>query len=739
MRRLFLPFALLAVACGGSGGGPSGPPVPERTIASIAVTPASARVDVGRTVQFRATARSAAGSALSGVTFTWEVSNPAVASIDASGLATGRAAGEVTVRATARGRTGTARLEVREISPVAIEAIAPVELVPGEAATITGRGFADTPENNAVTVGGADAEVTSASATELEIVVPRECLPAGPAEVRVTVEGNVSGLATHPIRPLVEPFELEPGRQTIVTGPEVCLQFAASEEFLVGVQSTRVTSDGLSGLRVHARLPETAASALVPSASRPTRSGPSVPTARDPIPELLELQREGELRLRREERRLEASADLSTAALRARAGGRTLAPAAVPEEGETMEVRVPDFRTNGCTVFETITAVARRVGENVIFVEDVENPPGGFTADQYGALSEFFDEDNLPTLVDYFGEIPDIDDNGRVVVVVTRKLNEWLETFGAIGFVTAVDLVDRGTCPSSNTGEFYYSIAPDPSGEAGRPFQAVDMFFTQRILLAHEVAHVIQFGRRFMVPDATAFLPAWQAEGQATLAEEVVGFAVRDRAPGNNYGEAVILEDVALNWHLGAFGDLVSYFGFRNPNTRVAGAPERCTFLSNLGPCVGGMIYGVSWSFLRWLSDTFGPAMPGGEQAIHRALIEHPGEGVTNLEEVVGAPMEDLLPKWAASLYLDDRVEGLDPDLEWTSWNLFSLDQEVVESARLKPYRPLPAGVGERVLVAPGSSAYWLLGGESASSLLVRADELNSLPSGIQVWVVRTR
>ena len=45
--------------------------------------------------------------------------------------------------------------------------------------------------------------------------------------------------------------------------------------------------------------------------------------------------------------------------------------------------------------------------------------------------------------------------------------NEGVATVSATGFVTAVDLVPRATCPSSNQGEYYYSIAPDPAGEAG--------------------------------------------------------------------------------------------------------------------------------------------------------------------------------------------------------------------------------------------------------------------------------
>src|SRR5688572_8542870 len=146
-------LATAALACGGGGaGGPQGPPNPAANVASVVVSPSIATVDEGLSTQFTATAFDASGQPLTGVTFQWEVTNPAVADVDATGRATGRAAGQVQIRATANAKTGTAQLTI--IVRPFIGAVAPATIVEGQPATITGRGFLTLPVGNRVTVGG---------------------------------------------------------------------------------------------------------------------------------------------------------------------------------------------------------------------------------------------------------------------------------------------------------------------------------------------------------------------------------------------------------------------------------------------------------------------------------------------------------------------------------------------------------------------------------------------------------
>src|SRR5207247_1744829 len=81
-------------------------------VASVAVSPASASVQVGQTVQLAATPRDANGNPLSGRAVSWASSNTAVATVSGSGLVTGVTAGSATITATSEGQGGTATITV---------------------------------------------------------------------------------------------------------------------------------------------------------------------------------------------------------------------------------------------------------------------------------------------------------------------------------------------------------------------------------------------------------------------------------------------------------------------------------------------------------------------------------------------------------------------------------------------------------------------------------------------------
>jgi hypothetical protein len=86
-------------------------------VASVAVTPSSASVQAGQTVQLTATPKDANGNALTGRTVAWATSNAAVATVSASGLVTGVVAGTATITATSEGKSGSAAITVSVAPP----------------------------------------------------------------------------------------------------------------------------------------------------------------------------------------------------------------------------------------------------------------------------------------------------------------------------------------------------------------------------------------------------------------------------------------------------------------------------------------------------------------------------------------------------------------------------------------------------------------------------------------------
>jgi hypothetical protein len=108
VRRLALtisiPFLLTQSACD-SGVGPG-------DVATVTVAPSSTRLAVGDALQLTATAAAGDGTVLSGRATTWQSSDPAAATVDASGLMSAVAIGTATITATVEGKTGTAAVSV---------------------------------------------------------------------------------------------------------------------------------------------------------------------------------------------------------------------------------------------------------------------------------------------------------------------------------------------------------------------------------------------------------------------------------------------------------------------------------------------------------------------------------------------------------------------------------------------------------------------------------------------------
>ena len=92
--------------------------VPLVPVASVTVSPASASVMAGSTVQLTATPKDASNNPLTGRVVTWSSANTALATVNGSGLVTGVAAGgPVTITATCETKTGTSAITVTPRPP----------------------------------------------------------------------------------------------------------------------------------------------------------------------------------------------------------------------------------------------------------------------------------------------------------------------------------------------------------------------------------------------------------------------------------------------------------------------------------------------------------------------------------------------------------------------------------------------------------------------------------------------
>ncbi len=102
-KHSLIGFALLLAACGDSLTSPPPPPPP---VASVAVSPGTASVQVGQNTILTAVTLDANGGTLSGRAVTWSANPQAIATV-ANGVVTGVSAGLVTIAATSDGNGRT--------------------------------------------------------------------------------------------------------------------------------------------------------------------------------------------------------------------------------------------------------------------------------------------------------------------------------------------------------------------------------------------------------------------------------------------------------------------------------------------------------------------------------------------------------------------------------------------------------------------------------------------------------
>src|SRR5438132_1696904 len=101
---------------------------PPPAVASVDVTPPSASVQAGQTVQLTATPKDAGGTPLSGRTVTWSSSNTAVATVSNSGLVSGVTPGSATITATSERKSGTSSVPVTNVPVATVQAGQTVQL-----------------------------------------------------------------------------------------------------------------------------------------------------------------------------------------------------------------------------------------------------------------------------------------------------------------------------------------------------------------------------------------------------------------------------------------------------------------------------------------------------------------------------------------------------------------------------------------------------------------------------------
>ncbi len=488
-----------------------------------------------------------------------------------------------------------------------------------------------------------------------------------------------------------------------------------AREYQVIVMSAGQTVDGLTPIRFRA---QSAASANVVSDEGGRLVSGEFSTSEPPASDVLGFHRrpDGDRHL---ELQMMALDELRRVGARpaktSRAtGARDLRPslaglgAAVPSVNDVVRITsaVAPGGSLSCSVSTPIDGVVKTVGQNFVIVEDPA-AAGLLSAADYQDLDAELDDFVAPVDHSYFGNPADLDGNGRTIAFFTRQVNR-LTPPGSqgivIGFFTNVDLADPVDCPSGNEAEIIWLIAPDPDGEVGPPVSTAFVKQIARGLVAHEFQHLLNAQQRVTLGNGTFAdtEDSWLNEGMSHIAEEVSGFHRIGLGPRANRGYA---EFGASQAGIDVFGDF-HVSNFANVETYLS-APNSVGALTVAGADFGTRGYG--YTFLRWLGDRYGPSGSGGilpgsnEDMLFRELSTGGPTHLFGIPNVLRAinvvsgespTWDDVLSEYFAAPASDDAGTGVPPEVQFSTWDLPRLYQELGAAGVLSGGYPLsPSGV----------------------------------------------
>lgn len=753
--------ATITATVGGAQGsvGVSVFPVP---VASIQITPATPSVVQNQSITLVAQPQDAQGRPLTGRVVSWSSANPTRASVSNEGLVVGLTPGNVYIRAEAEGHKDSVSLHVRSLDAPTITGTSSEQLVPGGTGSVTGTNFGATAGENVLLVNGVPATITTASTGSLTFVVPGvtalPCTPTGPASIKVVANGDTATASMS--LTMATQRSLALGESLLLTSQDGvrCNEFSVTGgRYLI----TTFNFGANAGVKTSFQLLGASNSGVAAQQAAPAVSAPE-PPARTPVT-MSPMTRfwRGHLAQLQTERDLVRSLSPGVAAARA------LSPATVPRDvtpnpppavGSMVKYHIWKTFAN-VTTYDTVQFRVVYVGQKVIIAEDPASPLAGQMDADYSKLGLEFDQVMYPLLLEFGDPLVDdpmLDNNGRLVALFTPRVNNYIVngiTNGIAGFVTICDFFAPADCPSSNQAEVFYALVPQPSSGFSR-----DTW--QRIIrgtFIHEVKHIDSYAWRIhLAPDLGQLQleDTWLEEATAQVASELWARVLYHHGQNDDIaydeGPACDYQAVSVDCPDPAEA-ILNHFGFLYKHYDQL---ESKSILDNPFSSVDVVVYGSSWSFVRWVTDVFG----GNEASFLSALMQTTDHGTSNISARAGHPFSELLGLWSLASLADNYpgAQILDPQLRLPSWNsrdiFLGMNQTLVYSDGSKPF-PREWPMNERFvsfgtfsdaekqvnLLPGGGFAAWELSGPQSTPqvLAIRSPGGGVPPASIGMAIVR--
>jgi hypothetical protein len=299
--------------------------------------------------------------------------------------------------------------------------------------------------------------------------------------------------------------------------------------------------------------------------------------------------------------------------------------------------------------YTQVTAQLRYTGTHVLVYADVDTlATGNLTQADFDTFGETYDADIRPAAIKYFGTESDIDNNGRVIILVTPVVNSLTPRDASYligGFFFEIDLYGTSQLPpgTTNHAEMFYVLASDPAGVWSDPRSRTRVAEENIKTIGHENEHLISFSwRRFNEGGATQV--TWLEEGMAHMAEDLLALETGD----------------------------VSY----NASNEGRGArfrqdPGAISLEDSESPLnQRGAIY----LFLRLLGDRYG-------NGIYKQILQDDCIGRTCIEKITGEDFYQTFGEFLASMYLSGSGVTMDERYNYDSIDLADFGYLLVTAA----------------------------------------------------------
>jgi hypothetical protein len=302
-----------------------------------------------------------------------------------------------------------------------------------------------------------------------------------------------------------------------------------------------------------------------------------------------------------------------------------------------------EFEVYNGTRYVAIEAEAVEVTDELVIWKDLstENPYGDLDEDILADIVANMEEIVLPRERQLFGEESDVDEDGKLWVLLTYTVNQ----YGAQAYVTWCDIgVTEGCYGYGHGHEIVYMGYVDPADT-----RATANGVTETI--AHELAHLIYAYHKVLLNgEAGLDENIYVTEGTSALAQDLTGYN-----NGNQYVWAAAL-------------DLSDTYGSDDYSIQAVSLNDLFRGSGYYDQARDGALRGGAYLFLRYLFEqqggmsieSDGSLADQGGIAWVRDLFSVPESGVESVEVTTGADFHELALDFYTALVVSGR--GLDDD-----------------------------------------------------------------------------